>query len=337
MNGSESEETGIFAPGYGSWYGPSFLAVTILGIISNSVVVAAFISKILPLTPFCILLLNLSVSDIFINIFMLPSFFVRMSDYREVDQPYLTSFMCGIVFYHLIARSGFIVNVMTLAYVSFIRSTTFDFKHRGRILNPKTVKWFILYSWIIALLLHFPWYFMYELNPTTGHCNPKYYEVYSIYHASQVSITYVILEIILFVNMVRSVRNMWKKSISPHSIILQKRHRVTSLLLALGLVYIVLCLPVSVVMIMEASGYFQSADSFNDVYFPSVLVVYLNTVVDPFMYIFYWKGFRNGFMTSRKKMRETATRLPSSDKADPIDTKVSAVNATNASKSTMNT
>ena len=327
MNGTESEETGIFASQYGSWYGPSFLAVSVIGIISNSVVATAFIFKILPLSPFCVLLLNLSVSDIVINIFMLPSFFLRTSAYSDIKQPYLTSFMCGVVFYYLPARSSFIVNVATVAYVSFIRSTTFDVNDRGRLLDTKTVKWFVVCSWVLALLLHSPWYFMYELNLTTGHCSPKHPKVYSIYHASQVTLAYIILEIILVTNMVRSVRNMWKKSISPNSIILQQRCRITSLLFVLGVVYIALCFPVSVVMIMEASGFFKSVHLFNDVYLPSVLVVYLTTVTDPFMYAFYWKGFRDGFMPSRRRKTEPSTR-------DRRDTEMSAVSTT-ASSSTM--
>ena len=135
--------------------------------------------------------------------------------------------------------------------------------------------------------------------------------------------------------MVRSIRNMWLKSMASNSIISQERCRITSLLFVLSVVYIALCLPVSVVMIMEACGYFQSVDAFHDVNLPSVLVVYLTTVADPFMYAFYWKGFRNGFMPARRKITEAVSRLPSFDKYNRKDTKLSAMSVTTASSSTM--
>ena len=297
-------EQRLFSADFGPFYGPLYLATCMIGFIGNSLIVLAFTKKWVPLTPFTMLLLNLSVANIFSEIVWLPTLFIHMPDYIEADKN-LSSAVCGIVASRLPATSGFFVNVLTVTYMSFIRTSTFS-DQKQSILEKKNVVCFIACVWFVSMIVFFPWYFMFTMNTETRHCESIYQKPFKIYQATICAFFYVVPLSILVVNFVRSVRYMWKKTLFEQSILRRERRQITTLLLSLTLIYITFFIPIVLFFIVRASGRLnEDMDIYVDVRRPVGWICFLTTITDPVIYAFCRKGFRNGFTNSRKETRRT--------------------------------
>ena len=316
MNTTFLNSTLIFSSQVGPVYGPLYLLVCMLGILCNTAVVIAFVLKIVPLTPFCMLLLNLSVTDILTGITFIPGLFDTIVDHTRAtpNNPLSTSFMCAMVYFRVPSRSTFIVNNCTVAYMSFIRASSFD-SDRSKILKRTTVKRFIFCIWMLALLYLSPWYFLYDIGPESKNCEPKsaLIRTISYIHGSVTLLTfYIAIEVILLVNIIRSVRFLWKKSMFTQSIAIRERNQITFLLVILAITYCVFGLPFLVRVILRTSGQLKDKDLYSLVLRPTGLVYLLTLITDPALYAFYWKGFRNGFRKATRRNYRTSTTLSTS-------------------------
>ena len=163
MNDSSSESK-IFSERFGAFFGSLMLIECMLGIAGNSLVIAAFVKKLVPITPFNMLLLNLSISDIFCNGFGVSALFKSVFEYMA-STTNSVGFICSMFKFGITVFIGIGVNTATVTYISFIRSESF--RNGGRILNRRIVSWFILLTWVIPTVLVIPMHFFVNIDLQT--------------------------------------------------------------------------------------------------------------------------------------------------------------------------
>ena len=291
MNSSLSDASDLFAEELGTLFGSLLMTVCILGILGNSFIVFAFAKKLVPLTPFCMLLLNLSVADIFTDIVYIPKLFKGITEYIEIQRA-----LCGTFKFGLLINLGFRVNFCTVAYISCIRATTIENGSSERILNKRVVSYYILGTWIISIASTLPLSLMITSDPNTGSCKPRYGAFYSILPALG-ALFYLLPQTILVVNFVRTVWHMWRKQSFEQSVVMKRRKKIGLLLLSLTTVYTISFIPIHIWQLMRALGSLTKYEMLS-IYRPSALMAYLTTIGDPVLYAVCCRNFRHGFIQS---------------------------------------
>lgn len=299
---STSDATTLFSVQYGDSFGSLLLTECIIGIVGNLIVVFAFARKLVPLTPFCMLLLNLSVADIFADIVFIPWLF--RSTYQLIGTQ---SAVCGLFKFGILTSLGFRVNVCTVAYISCIRIKSIEKGRSKRILQKRVVSCYVLGTWIIAVASTLPLSFMIKADPKTGSCEPKYksfYTLASTFHA----LFYFIPQIILVVNFARTIWHIWKTPQFEQSILVKKRKRIGFLLLSLTTAYIVCFIPILVWQMMRSLGNLPKRDLLT-VHRIGGVMGYLTTISDPVLYALCWSGFRQGFVRCSERTAHRSAAL----------------------------
>ena len=277
-----------------------FIIIALVGIFGNGLIVFAFAARIVPVTPFMVLLLNLSIADIIIDVSVFPFLFWEQS---END----SNFACGI-HKQSITWSAVVVNAATLTYISFVRISAFDVCSKSLnqpILKPRNVNIYVALTWVVGILLFSPHYFNFYFDPQLGVCIAKEGPFYKISSAVQSLLCWVVPVTILSVNLFRTVRALWNKEHLSQSMIIKHRKQITFLLLGLTVFFLLFSTPLLVFFVLRAANYYKFTNDLTGIqelkrfYRPVSLVCLLTTITDPLLYAFCWKSFRNGF--SHKK------------------------------------
>ena len=308
--------TTLFSTYYGDTFGCAFLAICMLGIIGNMMVVVAFCRKVIPITPFSILLLNLSLADIYWDIGVLPALFIDLKDYVHSSEA-MKKLVCGIVQNISIAFTGLNINLLTIAYISCIRSSSLNLKMKRSLLTKKNVAIYLICGWTISFVVPLPWYFLFTLNENTGVCETKYNTIYKIYMFKVSILLWFLCLCVLLFNFIKSVKFMWRKSLFSQSFIVRERRQITTLLLTLICIYITLFTPQLVVYILTGVGYFSHKESVHYNRTVGILSL-LTTVLDPIVYAVCNRGFRKGIKDSSKRIKNDIQLRPVTSKSNVI-------------------
>ena len=167
MNSTFSNASNLFSPEFGPLFGSLLLAECILGIIGNSIVLLAFAKKYVQFTPFCMLLLNLSIADIITDIATIPRLIEGVYKYLEAING-----ICGIFKFGVLVNLGFRVNFCTAAYISCMREKSIENGSSKKILSRQVVSRFIWGTWVISLVSTLPLCFMITTDPKANSCKP---------------------------------------------------------------------------------------------------------------------------------------------------------------------
>ena len=155
-----------------------FIIIAVLGILGNGIIVFAFVAKLMSITPFMVLLSNLSIADIVIDVSVFPFLFWRPSE-RD------THFTCG--FHKLVIPwSATLLNAATLTYISFVRINAFLGKALSQsLLKPRTVNVYVALTWLFGIALFLPHCFNSYYDSNLGVCTARAGYFYKISAAIQ--------------------------------------------------------------------------------------------------------------------------------------------------------
>ena len=300
MNGSSSASM-IFTERVGPFFGSLLLIECILGIVGNSLVISAFATKWVPITPFNMLLLNLSVADIFCDGFWILTLFQSLFEYMSTTIN-SARIVCGIFNFGITMYMGIGVNTATVTYISFIRSESL--RNAGRILNKRVVSWFIPMTWVIpagiAILKHFIIKVDAQIFRRTGTCKIVNKETFYIFAFTSCVLIIILPLLILVINLARTIKQMWKMTLLQQSVIRNERGQITILLVSLTSVYIICFLPYVIRLLLRASGYLEDGSTAETVMRRSVTSIgLLTTISDPILYALCNKGFRRDLTNSQ--------------------------------------
>ena len=294
--------------------------ISTLGIIGNGLVIFAFIRKLVDRTPFVLLLLNLSVSDVITDLSMYPYLFLESEWYNKSAVP-TQGLVCGLV-KQIPGWTATVANIITLTYISFLRTSSFNATSAGggsKILKRRNILLVICLSWLLGLVLFTPHFFLFTIDRTKSICRHTSSRYFLISNAIQGLLLFAIPIGILSYNFIKTMIFLKKqRTISHQSAILRRRHRLTFILLALPVTLVILTSPLLIFIILRVTGYKKFTDDLagkyeqRKIYRPVLLIALLNTVMDPLYYALCWDQFRRGFAprssrTFDSELKESST------------------------------
>ena len=297
-----SDSPAIFSEHFGSLYGCVLLIECFIGIFCNSIVIVAFARKYVLLTPFNMLLLNLSLADILADVFFIPTLFV---EYIALSTNSV-EFVCSMFMLGFIPYIGFGVNSCTVAYISFIRIESFE--NGWKILNRKVVSCFLSATWVLTIASITPVNFMISIDSRTsrktGTCATE--NKNDAYTSALVinGLFFIIPLTILVLNFIRTIKHLWDSSLFQQSVLKIERKQITVLLFSLTVVYIIGFLPNFIRLLLRICGFLQ--DEGIDIIMRrlAIFIGLLTTISDPVLYALCSKGFRRGLANSRNETRK---------------------------------
>ena len=299
MNDSSSTSS-IFNERVGPLFGSLMLIECILGIVGNTLVLAAFATKWVPITPFNMLLLNLSVADIFCDAFWILTLFKSIFEYIA-STANSVGFLCSMFNFGITMYIGIGANTATVTYISFIRIESF--RNVGRILDKRTVLWFILLTWVIPSVIAIPKHFFVKVHiqtfRKTGECKIENREAFYIFAFASSAFIIILPLLILVINLFRSIKQIWRETLLQQSVLRNERRHITILLFSLTTVYTICFTPYVIRLLLRASGYLEDGSAAETFMRRSVTSIgLLTTISDPIIYALCNKSFRRDLANS---------------------------------------
>ena len=276
------------------------------------------------MTPFTLLLLNLSISDLIVDMGLWPYMFIDLKNVSSKVSQSVGNFLCSI---HIgltpfwMAGSS---NIYTLSLISFFRFTSmlsFSSKFNVNINMCKT-KSYIAAFWVISVVSLSPHFFGFWLDRDIGICYRKWPEKFN-------GLMYVIITSFFFffipatalvINFVLSAKFLWGNSNlrSTSTVRYKARRRITKLYLALIAVFFICWTPMfAYILLARTTTYFEDGPKgiFAKLRFLKVVILIsaCNSVCDPVLYAFCGRSFRDGFFHnsghfSKKTWQESKPR-----------------------------
>ena len=118
--------------------------------------------------------------------------------------------------------------------------------------------------------------------------------------------------LILVVNLTRTIKQLWKKTLFQQSTLRNERKQITTLLFSLTLIYIICFIPYVTRLLLRASGYLEDGSTAETVMRrSSISIGLLTTISDPILYALCNKGFRRNLATAGDCSRSKETIISS--------------------------
>ena len=279
-----------------------FGLVSVSGILGNSLVIYAIVKKLVQKTPFVILLLHLSITNVVMDVSIFPCVMLDIKDYIGVSLSVQRG-ICALMNNRVPFYAGAAANTVTLMYIAFVRLTTVacSSKFQKFVLSKRFVRVALAISWVFIIAALIPRCISHHIDVRQGICVPDSRKFNAQYNFFLVTIFWLIPLSFLIINLFTMVNFMWKKTELKQSAIIKGRKQVVTMLFALIMSYLVCKTPVYVYFMMAVAKYHKFT---GDVYGkrekelvlqPALLIALCNTITDPILYAFMWKGFRSGF------------------------------------------
>ena len=276
--------------------------IAVFGIIGNGTIVVAFVLKLVPITPFMLLLLNLSVADIVVELSIFPFVLLDVRHYASAF-PKIASILCAVIDKTAPGYTAGSAVSVTIAYISIIRAGSFDIGPQN-LLKKKYITFVICAGWMLGILTFSPHYIRFTFDPVTRICIHKNPVSYQIVSATAATIFWFVPLFTMMVNFLLTVQRMWRKNNLPQSSMEKHRTQVTYLLFGLTVTYIILITPMTLYFVLRALGNFESQNNQDTAFYRiSILIVSLNPVTDALLYAFCAKSFRQGFKNQRPSFK----------------------------------
>ena len=291
----------------------SYTIVCVIGIIGNTIFILSAFTRMIKVTEFVLLLLNISLANVIMNIFFFPYLFIDLKKY-DIGSPALAGFLCSVVGHHYPVYAAFEVNSMTLCYVSFARICSFAASESAKIfrLKRRTVRIFVVSSWLICVASTLPSHFMFNHQKNIG-CIPKDRKLYTIHLVVGATLSTVIPQTILIVNFVRTIYYLLKQRDMIQSFSINHIKQIVFLLLGLTVAYVLFTLPYMIASLLHLTNQWDDK-TFENRKQVIVLVGMLTSITDPIFYAICWKGFRDGFSQHVSKVLKNKAYLKNMSK-----------------------
>ncbi len=223
--------TQVFSIGLHWFLNTLMVFITLLGIIGNGLICYFFAAQKVRLTPFNLLLLNLSITDLTAAISAYPTIFIDLPTLRRFSQKtanIICAFSIGITVYAMLIG----VSVLTLTYISLNRFVSIRypmrtawFKSRRNTICIIIIIWFVCIGSFIPNTLTFKFSKQYATCPRNW---PKdfRFEVWSLFLMVLALVVPTIIMILAFFAARRHFKKMDKGTSSNTESIKRMKHTV---------------------------------------------------------------------------------------------------------------
>lgn len=302
----------------------AFSLLVAVNLVGNSLVCLVVFRNRCMRNPMNYLLVNLACADMMVAIFIAPQY-IFLHTYkhpRGITGDFLCKFLTGGSFVWI----GGIVSVVSLIAIAFERYFAVLYPHDEKRRVSKTkLKFIIPACWLFSLLWNFPLFFVVRYNAEIDFC----YEVWPLgWYMNAYSLGWLIVIGILPVSIMtclysRVVCKLWVSGETPvegtQRALMKSRKRVTKMVLIVTVVCGACWLPNLIVYVLDFYGLIMHGDV---VHTTTVVLVTLNSAVNPIIYCFQSKRFRTcvkALMFSPCSLRRTAVVEPSNNLTSPAN------------------
>ena len=299
----------------------AFSLLVTVNLIGNFLVCLVVIRNRSMRNPMNYLLVSLACADMMVAIFIAPQY-ILLHTYKHpqgLKGDYLCKFLTG----GNLMWIGGVVSVVSLIAIAFERYFAVLYPHDDkRRISKRKLKLIIPACWLFSLLWNFPLFlvvryseeldFCYEVWPTK-----RYMNAYSLGWLIIIGILPLSIMTCLYS---RVVYNLWVRGDQPVELtqrtLIKSRKRVTKMVLIVTVVCGVCWLPNLIIYVLDFYGLISHGDI---VHTTSVVLVTLNSAVNPIIYCFQSKRFRTcvkALLFSPCSLRRTAIVEPATNAAD---------------------
>lgn len=299
----------------------AFSLLVALNLIGNSLVCLVVIRNRSMRNAMNYLLVNLACADMMVAIFIAPQY-ILLHTYkhpRGITGDYLCKFLTG----GNLMWIGGVVSVVSLIAIAFERYFAVLFPHNEkRRITKKKLKLIIPTCWFFSLVWNFPLFLVVRYSEKLSFC----YEVWPMKsYMNAYSLGWLIAIGILPLSIMsclysRVVYNLWVTGEQPEEVtqqtLVKSRKRVTKMVLTVTVVCAMCWLPNLIVYVLDFYGLISHGDI---VHTTTVVLVTLNSAVNPIIYCFQSKRFRirvKALLLSPCSLRRTAMVEPKISTAD---------------------
>lgn len=244
--------------------------------------------------PMNYLLVNLAVSDMMVAVFLIPIYI--LSRFMNHPTGALGSILCKTLTSDVLAWTGALASNFTLVCVAFERylAVTYPYEEKKR-LTSKKLKYVIPLCWFFAIADNVPLFISYTYDNNSESC-ALYWptENFIKYHSIINSHIFVVFPVTIMVILyARLVNKLWFKSAATTTIsqlaLLKNRRRSTKMVIMVSVIYCICWFPNCFAYIYVA---YSSKQLFNEMHIASVLMVSLNSAINPIIYSLQSHRFR---------------------------------------------
>lgn len=244
--------------------------------------------------PMNYLLVNLAISDMMVAVFMTPRFvFSRTQNHPSGA---LGDYLCKILTGDSFAWTAALASDFTLVCIAFERflAITYPYKEKRR-LTSKKLKYVIPSCWLFAIGVNIPAFIYLAYDKNSGSCLPFWPTSSFIKYHSVINslIFFLFPAVIMGVLYALLIYKLWFKNPSTSTVaqaaVLRHRRHSTKIVIMVSLIYCICWFPNCFAYIYVA---FSSKQLFNEMHLASVLMVSLNSAVNPIIYSLQSHRFR---------------------------------------------
>ena len=293
----------------------AFSFLVLITLVGNSLVCLVVLRNRLMRSAMNYLLVNLACADMVVAIFVIPRY-ILIHTYQH-PMGHTGDYLCKFLTGGNLVWTGGVVSVVSLIAVAVERYFAVLYPHdeKKRITKAK-LKFIIPACWLFSILWNLPVYVLVKYNEDLDFCledwpSGWYFNAYSLGWLIVVGILPLSVMTLLYS---RVVFKLWVTSSQPveqsQRAVIKSRKRVTKMVLTVTVVCAVCWLPNLIAYVLGFYGLNSQGDI---VHTTTVVLVTLNSAVNPIIYCFQSRQFRRCvkvLLLSPCLMRRTATVGP---------------------------
>ena len=300
-NGTIGNKRQLFSPTATLAINAIYASTSIAVIVCNMLVLVLFCKDKQMRKPFHILLLNISLTDLFSAIAIQPYVWIDFDDIPLTGHaPLLCAISVGLM--PLLACS--VTNILTLCAVTVLRYISIVKEYQGHLFKSKRCcVVFCLLAWFASILTRIPGALSFSYNHKEAICYRKWpRHINGRWYSILTTFFFLLVPFLLMVGTYASlILHIWKRSLATNGnnqVALRARRGVAMLLGLLLLTNVVCWLPFSMVWIMgRAFHYFANGieGEYDRQRWLRIAMIFalLNSVLNPFIYVFSSSEYRD--------------------------------------------
>ena len=246
--------------------------------------------------PMNYLLVNLAVSDMMVAVFMTPMYVFSRTNHPSGS---LGDYLCKTLTGDALAWTGALASIFTLVCVAVERYLAVTYPHnRKKRLTSKKLKYIIPAGWVFAIGVNIPLFLYFKYDDKFGGCVYSWYswptENFMKYQTVITFHIYFLFPVVIMGTLYsRLINKLWINNPATSTVMqlaaLKNRRRSTKMVIMVSVVYCICWFPNSFVCVYV--GY-SSKQLFSDMHIVSVLMVSLNSAINPIIYSLQSHRFR---------------------------------------------
>lgn len=268
--------------------------------------------------PMNYLLVNLAVCDMMVAVFMSPRFV--FSQTLNHSSGTLGDYLCKILTGDSFTWTGALASDFTLVCIAVERYLAINYPYSDKKrLTTKKLKYVIPACWVFAIGVNLPAFMYLKYDKTSGSCVPFWPTSNFIKYHSVINgqIFFVFPALIMGVLYALLVHQLWFKSntasqatVTQQAVLKHRRHS-TKMVITVSLIYCICWFPNCFAYIYVA---FSAKQLFGEIHTASVLMVSLNSAINPIIYSLQSHRFRQHMAALLKRCHRNKVDVQSRGK-----------------------